>query len=163
MYPEVVPAGSLAKMQLLLNQVVAFAILGEGTVPESKGLTGRTLQYEGYGMSSEILHYIWFIKNSTMEKYILEGKKPVREHDILKWAAWYEKADRVVKSTVLPGNVRVSTVFLGLDHAFGFRSSEPILFETMIFGGDHDGYQERYGTWEQAEAGHEEATKLVFA
>lgn len=44
--------------------------------------------------------------------------------------------------TDLPGAVRVSTVFLGLDH-FG-RVGEPVLWETMIFGGAHDGYQARY-------------------
>ena len=46
----------------------------------------------------------------------------------------------------------VSTVFLGLDHAFD--GGTPLLFETMIFGGEHDEYQERYATWDEAEAGH---------
>jgi hypothetical protein len=32
----------------------------------------------------------------------------------------------------------------------------------MIFGGDHDGYCERYCTWEEAEAGHQKAIELVF-
>jgi hypothetical protein len=55
--------------------------------------------------------------------------------------------------------VYVSTVFLGLDHSFG--EGPPQLFETMIFGGEHDEYQERYSTWDEAEAGHKKACKLA--
>lgn len=47
---------------------------------------------------------------------------------------------------------RVSTVFLGLDHAFG--AQPPLLFETLIFSGPLDGEMERYSTWAEAEAGH---------
>ena len=53
----------------------------------------------------------------------------------------------------------VSTVFLGLDHSFG--GGTPILFETMIFGGEYDDYQERYHTLEEAQVGHEKAISLV--
>lgn len=56
-------------------------------------------------------------------------------------------------------DVHVSTVFLGLDHRFG--EGEPILFETMIFGGKHDEYQERYCTWNEAAEGHKRAIELV--
>lgn len=49
----------------------------------------------------------------------------------------------------------MSTVFLGLDH--NFSGGEPILFETMIFGGPLDGEQRRYHTYDQAERGHTEA------
>ncbi len=58
------------------------------------------------------------------------------------------------------GNVEISTVFLGLDHNF-FDRGPPLLFETMIFGGEHNDYQERCSTWEQAEAMHKRATALV--
>lgn len=95
------------------------------------------------------------------DKYILDGKTPVICEDLMTWAKWYEKADRVVKRTELPGNILVSTIFLGLDHSF--FTDPPKLFETMIFGGEQEGYQERYSTWEEAERGHEQAIKLVFA
>lgn len=88
-------------------------------------------------------------------KYILEGKEPKLVEDVLEWARWFEAADRQVANTVLPSGVRVSTVFLGIDHSF--YGGKPILFETMIFGGMYDGEQERYSTWEEAEAGHEKA------
>lgn len=51
------------------------------------------------------------------------------------------------------GEVRVSTVFLGLDHSYW--DGPPILFETMVFGGALDQEQERYATEEEALAGHE--------
>jgi hypothetical protein len=37
-----------------------------------------------------------------------------------------------------------------------------MVFETMIDGGEHDMYQKRYSTWEEAEKGHGEAIRLVF-
>lgn len=95
----------------------------------------------------------------TTDKYILDGKNPKPIYDLMEWAEWYGKANRVVKQTAIE-EAEVSTVFLSMDHNFGFSDS-PVLFETMIFGGEHDGYQERYSTWDQAEAGHEVACNLV--
>ena len=57
--------------------------------------------------------------------------------------------------------ILVSTVFLGFDHGFLDDNGPPILFETMIFGGKHDQYQERYTTWDDAVAGHERAVRRV--
>ena len=48
---------------------------------------------------------------------------------------------------------KISTVFLGIDHQFGM-GSPPILFETMVFGGELDQEQERYCTYREAEEGH---------
>lgn len=80
-------------------------------------------------------------------RYVLEGHKPVKEPNLLKWGKWMGGADRLVARTG-----KVSTVFLGLDHAFG--NGPPILFETLVFGGKHDGECERYSTWDEAVAGH---------
>lgn len=49
---------------------------------------------------------------------------------------------------------RVSTVFLQLDHNWD-PDGKPILFETMIFGGEYDQEMWRYPTWEEAKAGHD--------
>lgn len=92
--------------------------------------------------------------------YVLDGKKPVPCHDIDEWGKFMMKHDRIVKQTHISKDVGVSTVFLGIDHGFG--SGEPVLFETMIFGGEHDGYQQRYRTWEEAEKGHQRAIELIF-
>lgn len=93
------------------------------------------------------------------DHYILEGKNAVRT-DLMTWAAWLEKGERRVGQAEKDG-VRVSTVFLGLDHSFG-NEPGPVLYETMIFGGPHDQYQERYRTWDEAEAGHKKACELAY-
>lgn len=96
--------------------------------------------------------------------YILNGKIPQAESDIMIWGKFMESGDRIVKQTELPNGVRVSTVFLGIDHSHSYIfGGEPLLFETMIFGGEHDEYCERYSTWEEAEAGHQRAIELIFA
>lgn len=92
------------------------------------------------------------------DKYILDGHNPVPT-DLQGWARWYEKADRNVARDTVGDDTLVSTVFLGLDHNWGM--GPPLLFETMIFGGPHDQYQERCSTWEQAEAMHAKALELV--
>ncbi len=97
------------------------------------------------------------------DKYILINKKPVKEKDLLTWARRFEKANRQVAYDVFPSNnenIRVSTVFLGIDHNFS-GTGKPILFETMIFGGKHDGYQERYSTWKEAVKGHTKALEKL--
>lgn len=78
----------------------------------------------------------------------------------MEWAHWFETADRHVARDKI-GRVSVSTVFLGLDHSFG--GGTPILWETMIFGGEHDGYQERYSSRADALRGHASAVTLVKA
>lgn len=54
---------------------------------------------------------------------------------------------------------RVSTVFLVIDHSFG--DGPPVVFETMIFGGRHEGQQWRYVTWDQAADGHREIVEAL--
>lgn len=56
--------------------------------------------------------------------------------------------------------ISISTVFLGIDHNHR-KDGEPILFETMIFGGKYDGWQKRYSTPEEARDGHGRAVKMV--
>lgn len=85
-----------------------------------------------------------------------ENRTPVLVDDLMEWARRYEFDDRRVASSTI-GDVRVSTVFLGLDHQFG--EGPPLLFESMVFGGKFDGYQARYSTWAEAEAGH----RIAFA
>ena len=97
-----------------------------------------------------------------MRNYILKDKTPILEPDIIKWGEWYSSAaNKHVNRTDLPNDVYVSTVFLGIDHGF-LGQGEPILFETMIFGGEHDQYQDRYTTWDEAEKGHEKAINIIF-
>lgn len=69
---------------------------------------------------------------------------------------WSPSARRVAETSV--EGQRISTVFLCINHGWG---DKPLWFETMIFEGPHDGYQERYETWAQAEEGHARAVKIV--
>lgn len=52
------------------------------------------------------------------------------------------------------GDALVSTVFLGINH--GFTGTRELWFETMVFGGPHDGQQDRYETYDQAVEGHKQ-------
>ena len=58
-------------------------------------------------------------------------------------------------------DIFVSTVFLGLDHAWPKDDVTPMLWETMIFGGEHDQYQDRYTSVEDALEGHQTALTLI--
>ncbi len=105
-------------------------------------------------------------------KYIPDGAAGFREATLAEWAEWHESRShgRAVESFRQGGwrvgvdefasGARVSTVLLGLDHNFG-PAGPPILFETMIFGGKHNDYQERYATLAEAEEGHERAVAMV--
>jgi hypothetical protein len=98
--------------------------------------------------------------------YRLVGQTPVPCDDLIEWAQAFEPSNRRVRLTRI-GRFRVSTVFLGLDHNWGF--GPPILFETMTFvddGIDAEGMNERddrYATWLEAEAGHQRAVKWLQA
>lgn len=98
-----------------------------------------------------------------MDNYILKDDHTVVPcNDLLLWASWFETAERSVGNTQI-NKIRISTVFLGIDHNFGDGDPTPVLFETMIFGGEHDDYQERYTTWDAAIAGHKKAIAKVKA
>ena len=89
-----------------------------------------------------------------MWQYILKGHEAVPEPDLLTWARWLEENQESLVADETVGAIRISTVFLGLDHNI-FGRDRPALFQTMTFGGP-DQYEvcERYSTWEEAEAGH---------
>jgi hypothetical protein len=98
----------------------------------------------------------WYIldnNNRPVNKPVLEAAKWIEDNQIRSRVRYNELTD-------LNGNeVRVSTVFLGLDHAW--KSPIPVLWETMIFGGEHDQYQERYTSYEDAVEGHQNAVNLI--
>lgn len=83
--------------------------------------------------------------------YNLEGTTPVPcEPETIQISD--HKRRQVARITI--GKYLVSTVFLGLDHAW---SGPPLLFETMVFKDNNYGsveYEQRYSTWYEAEKGH---------
>jgi hypothetical protein len=100
----------------------------------------------------------------ALATYILDKQgHPVVERDMLRWAEWYQRAkNRVLKQERVSPQCAVSTVFLGIDQSFILRGRRrPILWETMVFGGLHHGYCQRYATREEALAGHASAVKIA--
>lgn len=96
-----------------------------------------------------------------MTYYILDGRDAVRV-TFEQWSISFGTSDRVVaKTELLDGSATVSTVFLGLDHQF-LDGGPPHIFETMVFGGELDSEQDRYSTWAEAEAGHDEMVSRVL-
>lgn len=78
---------------------------------------------------------------------------------------WMEDGDnRRVALDVINEVIRVSTVFLGIDH--GIDSSNPVLFETMVFDDRNENtgsdlYMRRYTSWDEAKQGHEVIVKTI--
>lgn len=119
--------------------------------------------------------------DNMLKHYILVNDK-VKVVDLMTWANWFENPKnpgRITKQTVVNNIVRVSTVFLGLDHSWGGK--KPVLWETMMFDVRDDkkplmkrkrfedkpklkplhDYQVRYVSLKDAKAGHEYAVKFA--
>lgn len=102
--------------------------------------------------------------------YILIGKTPFPEPDVLAWGRWFQTANRTVAYTdirMATSNRRVSTVFLATNYNFGLGEPHdlPILFETMVFTDDKndpwDSFTKRYASWWDAELGHKAIVKAI--
>ncbi len=66
--------------------------------------------------------------------YVLnEAGEPILEPDLRKWVRQFGQQENLV-SLWSNGEVRVSTIFLGLD----LEPGQPSLWETMVFGGELD-------------------------
>jgi hypothetical protein len=97
---------------------------------------------------------------SNFDRYVLdENGNAVPEPDLMKWGIFFKRSSNRVLQQDSKDSVKVSTVFLGLDHSFG--DGPPLLWETMIFGGEHDQYQERYTTRDEALKGHRLAMEMA--
>lgn len=98
--------------------------------------------------------------------FVLDERGDPHPCDVLTWGAWFATADRHVAQDIDEGpgpepRVRISTVFLGVDHSF--NNGPPVLWETMVFGGPLDGECRRYTSRDDAIRGHAEICKLVTA
>jgi hypothetical protein len=90
-------------------------------------------------------------------RFILDADgEPVPEPDLMRWAQWFQSTDRHLALTELGELGTISTVFLGIDHNFSSARVQPVLWETMVFGGLFDQEMERYRSRAAALAGHEE-------
>ena len=86
--------------------------------------------------------------------YYDRNGKPINRSEFAKRHDDFEY--KVLARTTLPDGRFVSTVWLGIDHAFG--EQPPLIFETMVFperGNWHEEDCDRYATEAEARAGHE--------
>jgi hypothetical protein len=90
--------------------------------------------------------------------YILRDKVPMPCAGLKEWAHWAAENGRHVGYDEI-NEVTISTIFLGWNHRH--YPGAPLLFETMIHGGKHNGYQARTCTWHEAEEAHSKAWDLV--
>ena len=97
----------------------------------------------------------------TVDHYTLDSSGRIHpEPDFVTWGQWYATANRQIALNEL-NSIHVSTIFLGIDHGFGFHD-QPILFETMTFGPEPwDGQQWRYATMGAALQGHHIVVKAI--
>jgi hypothetical protein len=94
--------------------------------------------------------------------YILEDGVVKRELDIIKWSEWHCSQDRRIDFTRLPNaRAEVVTSFIGVDSRPAHLTGTPIVFETMVFGGEFDHRAYRYASLEDAQAGHLEVCKMI--
>jgi hypothetical protein len=98
--------------------------------------------------------------------YLLDKDKKPYKVSLEDSLILYKKPELKVTAVDLVDGVRVSTVFLGMDHGFRWEAKDspnykPILWETMIFGGKYNDYQERYTSHEDALKGHQKAINLI--
>lgn len=64
------------------------------------------------------------------------------------------------RRTVISDEVEVSTVWLGLNHRL-FGEGPPLIWETMIFGGEHDNDYWRYSSRQEALDDHERIVRAL--
>jgi hypothetical protein len=97
--------------------------------------------------------------NSLRDGYYVFVNGKIRKASLHEWGRWFGNLDnRRIDYTEIsnepnyPGGSHVSTVCLGLDHNIG--GPKPILFETMVFGGEWDQSGWRYSSYSEAKQGH---------
>jgi hypothetical protein len=98
--------------------------------------------------------------NAMSSWYKLDkDNNPIVCQDHAEYFAWHQSLPKETATGVgvqlartgITIGVSVSTVFLGTDHAI---SGRPVLWETMIFGGDRNEECHRYTSHSEAIAGH---------
>jgi hypothetical protein len=106
-----------------------------------------------------------FATYGLMDYYIFDPiTKQISKTDNVGYGHWITlNGDqiRIIKKT-WGIDVHVSTCFLMFDHGFGCGEL-PLLFETLVFGGEDDGDMERCATYEEALDMHERMCDRVFA
>jgi len=97
------------------------------------------------------------------EQHVVHGPFPFEG-----WVEWAKRMENLLEfeavcrvgETHIDGDCWVSTAFMRRINSF--FGGPPKLFETMVFGGEYDGYEWRYSTWAEAAEGHRRVVDLVM-
>lgn len=84
-----------------------------------------------------------------------ENKNPVRCKDEAEFREAIKFENRNLAKDKIGKSEVSNLIFLWADHNY-FPGGKPILFETMVFGGERDQDQRRYTTYKAAMKGHQE-------
>ena len=107
-----------------------------------------------------------------MKTYILDGKTPVLEPDIIKWAQWYESADRVVgrsnfelvRDGTVVASASVETVFSAIDPT-GYGRGKA-MFKTVVVWHKPSHHPNDFyccdDSWDEAEENHRKFCASAF-
>jgi hypothetical protein len=112
-------------------------------------------------------HFLNEMQEQSLRKpmcFILEGRNivPCPFNEMNKFEEFLKSSDRIIKQENI-GNLHISTVFLGINHAWEKEEECPILFETMVFKKiSYSGlFQERYLSYDEAEQGHNKLKQKI--
>jgi hypothetical protein len=100
--------------------------------------------------------------------YVLnDAGEPVPAASVLTWGRWLQTHGRhIAEDFFLNGQIRISTLFMGVDlRILPVPGQPPLLFETMVFGGPLHLEKQRYASRAEAAAGHAaivEAVKMLL-
>ena len=120
-------------------------------------------------LDAELAKLEGLLGTTRMRYYKLDGHTAIRVETLKAWADEVAQHDRIAALTGIDpwrvavtkiDDVVISTVFLGLDYRMS-RRGPPLLFETRVFAGSLDRFQNRCATWDKAETVHAEAVALV--
>lgn len=102
-------------------------------------------------------------KPITKHLFVLDGKKVVPCRCLSDWGEmWTNNSKARTVAVTYANEYTVSTMFVGMESFEYDEKGNPLVFETMIFGGKHDEHCYKHGTWEDAELGHIEAVKIAM-
>lgn len=136
-------------------------------------LNYRANQILGTTMNAAIINGLFlnqksqdFCEHKDALYFIIDDNGSIHQTDAIVWSQWFSTNDRCVVVDYLKSNgeklisceateheIKISTVFVGINSGGVFDNNIEI-FETMVFGGDFDGYTSRYATVSEAIVGH---------
>jgi hypothetical protein len=98
----------------------------------------------------------WMSRLQGVGFYVLnEDGSPVPEPDVVQWSEWHTTHVTTLAWDEI-GDALVSTIFLGIDMRPRFTSDgAPVLWESVIIGGKHEGTMQRYTSRDAALHGHQ--------